>query len=105
MHGEKEVKEQLNQYCIRREQKKKLLPYLRCFLENGDGEACLKSEEIDMAKLESCKKEADKEFKITANLEDKTSWAGGRYPQFLTDDSLNKKYTVQGSRSEERRVG
>ena len=35
MHGEQELREELNQYCIQKEQKDKLLPYLKCFLKEG----------------------------------------------------------------------
>ena len=92
-----EVEEQLNQYCIREEQESKLLDYLECFLEDGDGEACLAKIKVDKARLEECVEKADEEFKILDNLEDKEKWLNGRFPKFLIDDELNQKYGIRGS--------
>jgi len=97
MHGEKEVLEQLNQYCIQMEQNDKYLNYLRCFLEDGDGEACLTKEKIDKTKLAACTQKADKEFAIKDNLADKSKWMSGRFPQFNTHKAENEKYGVRGS--------
>lgn len=97
MHGEKEVKEQLNQYCIEEEQNDKFFNYLECFLEEGKGEECLAETKIDSAKLNICLDAAEKEFNTLALLADKTTWQGGYYPQFPIYDELNKKYGVQGS--------
>ena len=103
MHGEKEVKEQLNEYCIARDQNEKILPYLECFLgtDGGDaaGETCLAELEIDRAALTSCAEATDAEFNIIANLEDKESWLNGRFPKFMIYDEENKEYGVQGSPS------
>src|SRR3989344_7948582 len=74
MHGEKEVKEQLNQYCIQKEQKAKYWGYLQCFLEAGDSEGCLTKEGIDKNKLKTCTDKADKEFNVMKNFNDKASW-------------------------------
>ena len=93
MHGEKEVVEQLNQYCIKAEQEDKFLPYLKCFLKEGDGESCLTETGIDKVKLESCAEKTDTEFKITENLGNPS----GRYPAFLINDEESKKYGVRGS--------
>ncbi len=92
-----EVEEQLNQYCIQKEQEDKLLDYLYCFLEDGDGERCLTETNIDTAKLKTCYESADAEFEITKNLEDKSLWLNGRFPLFNTDKSDNEKYSVGGS--------
>lgn len=97
MHGEKEVLEQLNQYCIEKEQSAKFFPYLSCFLDKGEGAACLDKAGIDKTKLETCTKATDAEFKITELLKDEASWAGGRFPKFMIDGDLNDKYGVQGS--------
>lgn len=93
MHGEKETTEQLNQHCIKIEQGSKFLPYLKCFLKEGDGESCISEIGINKAKLESCAKKTDAEFKITENLQNPS----GRYPAFLLYDEENKKYGVRGS--------
>jgi hypothetical protein len=103
MHGEKEVKEQLNQYCIEKDQNEKFLPYLTCFLgtDGGDtaGETCLAETKIDQAALTSCTEETDAEFSIMANLEDKEGWLNGRFPKFMTHNDENVQYGVQGSPS------
>jgi len=92
-----EVEEQLNQYCIQKEQNDKYLTYLTCFLEAGDKKGCLKSTKIDMTKLESCTTKTDKEFNVISNLEDKSSWMNGRFPKFDINKADNEKYKVGGS--------
>ncbi len=103
MHGEKEVKEELNQYCIEKDQNAKMMPYLECFLgtDGGEtaGETCLAETEIDRDALAACTEATDKEFNILANLADKENWLNGRFPKFMTHDAENKKYGVQGSPS------
>lgn len=92
-----EVEEQLNQYCIQKEQNDKYLDYLSCFLGDGDGDRCLKEIKIDTSKLKTCTKKTDKEFDIIKNLEDRSSWVSGRFPKFMIHDADTKKYGVQGS--------
>jgi hypothetical protein len=92
-----EVEEQLNEYCIQKEQNDKYLDYLECFLTEGDGEGCIEAIKIDKTKLASCVEKTDKEFEIIANLEDTSLWLNGRYPKFNTDKTLNEKYGVGGS--------
>ena len=97
MHGEIEVTEQLNQYCIQKEQNDKFLDYLYCFLEAGDGEGCLSENGIDIDSMNTCTEAADEEFEITKNLEDQSLWLSGRYALFNTDKEDNEKYSVGGS--------
>jgi len=97
MHGEKEVREQLNQYCIQKEQKAKLIPYLTCFIEAGDSEKCLTNVSIDRNKLSQCVNKTDADFKIIENLNDKSKWLNGRFPEFSIYKSDNDKYNVAGS--------
>ena len=97
MHGEKEVNEELNQYCIQKEQNDKFIPYLECFLKDGNGTACLAETKVDADKLGACVKSTDAEFKVTANLKDESSWLSGRYPKVDLDKALNDKYGVGGS--------
>ena len=104
MHGEKEVKEQLVQYCIQKEEPTKYLPYLACFLNDSAGQgneaastACIASTKVDTAKVDACKIATDKEFSVMANLNDQASWLSGRFPKFNTDLALNTKYAIQGS--------
>ncbi len=92
-----EVEEQLNQYCIQKEQNDKYLTYLTCFLEAGDKKRCLESTKIDMAKLKVCTTKTDKEFNVIANLEDRSSWMNGRFPKFDINKADNEKYSVGGS--------
>lgn len=96
MHGEKEVQENLRQYCIAKEQNAKLLPYLKCFLKADTSAACLKSSGVDEAKMNACYQTADKQFKVTQALTDKSGWKGN-YPPFAVNDADNTKYDVQGS--------
>jgi len=96
MHGETEVKEQLNQYCIQKEQNSKLVPYLSCFLKEGKGSDCLSEVKIDTDKLESCVKDVDEEYSVIAGLNDKSKWLGN-FPPFNLDKVDAEKYGVQGS--------
>ncbi len=102
MHGGKEVYEQLDQYCIQKEQNDKFIDYLTCFLGTTSGseeesKECMAEVKIDMDKLEACTDAADEEFEVTAKLEDKASWSGGRFPQFLIHNEENLAYGVRGS--------
>ncbi len=97
MHGETEVKEELNQYCIQKEQNDKFLTYLKCFLKEGNGESCLSEAKIDKAKLTSCTEKADAEFDITKNFEDESTYLSGRFPLFNINKEDNEKYSVGGS--------
>jgi hypothetical protein len=97
MHGKTEVDEQLNQYCINKEEPEKYLPYLKCFLEAGKGSECLVTAKIDTAKLTACVSSTDTEFKVTELFNDKSTWNGGTYPQFNIYKAENELYGVQGS--------
>jgi len=97
MHGEVEVTEELNQYCIQKEQGDKFLDYLTCFLEDGDGDRCLTAVGIDREALTSCTAATDAAFDITKNLEDEASWLSGRFPLFNIYKEDNEKYDVGGS--------
>lgn len=99
MHGEKEVYEQLKQYCIQKEQADKYLDYLECFLKDGKGDKCLTEAGVDKTKLNSCTEKADKEFDVTANLENKDAWLSGTYPKFDIFKADNEKYGIRGSPS------
>lgn len=96
MHGEKELKENMTQYCIQKEQNSKLNSYLTCFLESSVSDACLTSAKIDKSKLASCVSKTDKNFKVTSNFADKVGYQGS-YPGFDVDKAANDKYNVGGS--------
>jgi glutaredoxin len=97
MHGEKEVYENLRQYCIQKEQKERFYDYMLCFVQSGDYEKCLKEAKIDINRLNICMNETDRKYNITEMLKDKNTWLNGRYPQFLVEKDLNDKYNVRGS--------
>ena len=97
MHGEKELKEQLRQYCVQKNEPGKLLNYLKCFLKDGNDQTCVKESGINAAKLNSCILATDSEFKVTANFNDKSKWTGGNFPPFDIYKADNEKYGIQGS--------
>jgi hypothetical protein len=92
-----EVEEQLNQYCIQKNENEKFLDYLTCFLEAGDGAGCIDSTSIDKSLLASCFAETDKTFNIIENLEDQSSWLSSKFPKFDIHKAENEKYGVGGS--------
>lgn len=94
MHGEKEIKEELRQYCISKEQGSKYFSYLKCYLASGDATSCLKTAKI--ASVDSCVSKTDAQFSITKNFNDKSKW-NSSYPPFSIFASDNTKYSVQGS--------
>ncbi len=97
MHGDTEIYEQLNQYCIQEEQADKYYNYLTCFLEDSDGEKCLNEVGIDLNKLKECTEKADEEFSVTENFNNKDVWLSGRYPLFDIHADLNEQYSIGGS--------
>ncbi len=92
MHGDKETKENLRQYCIQKEQPQKLQAYLGCFLDSQDSDKCLKEANVDVGKLKQCTDKTDKEYNVTNNTEKK-----GRFPVFPLNQDNAKKYGVAGS--------
>ena len=97
MHGEKELDEQLRQHCIQEEQTDKYIPYLECFLEDDNYERCLDEIKINTRTLATCITATDEEFKVKELFADKSTWSGGRYPQFNIHKEENDKYGVKGS--------
>lgn len=96
MHGEKELVEQLNQYCIQKEQADKYSDYLSCFLGAGDSEACRKEANINQKSLDACYAKTDKEFKVMENFKNNVGYQGS-YPGFDIYAADNTKYGVGGS--------
>lgn len=96
MHGEKELAEQLNQYCIQKEQNDKFANYLSCFLEEGNSESCLTEANINKRGMESCVTKTDKEFSVMDNFENQVGYQNG-YPGFDISKDDNLKYGVGGS--------
>lgn len=97
MHDKKEIDENLRQYCIQKEEKEKYYDYLNCFVKEGNFEKCLSEARIDKVKLNGCVQKTDKEYNIYRQYNDKSTWLNGNFPKFNVQDSLNKKYGVQGS--------
>ncbi len=97
MHDKIEIDENLNQYCIQKEQVDKFSSYLSCFVLAGDSAGCLASTGIDMGMLSACISSTDAEFKITEGYNDKSTWLNGNYPKFDVHASLNELYGVGGS--------
>jgi hypothetical protein len=93
MHGEKELQENLVQYCVQKQEPKKLNAYLNCFLKEGKSADCLTENKINVS---SCVTKSDKEFKVTENFTNKVGWQGS-FPPFDVDKNDNEKYGVQGS--------
>ncbi len=97
MHGQKELTENMRQYCIQKNAPDKLLDYLTCFIGNGgDADKCVDSVGIDADELSSCMSETDSDFSITADYNDKSKWYGN-FPPFSIFDADAKKYNVAGS--------
>jgi len=97
MHGEKEVVENLTQYCIQKDMGKDVFDkYLSCFLDAGDSESCIASTGINKSALNSCTTQTDSEFKVMELYNDQSTWEGS-YPPFNTSKEDNVKYSVAGS--------
>lgn len=96
MHGEVELKEQLNQYCIQKDQNAKYLSYLKCFLKAGDSESCIKQSGVNQSDLTSCVAKTDSKYKIMSNFKNKVGYKGN-FAGFDIYKSENEKYGVAGS--------
>ena len=97
MHEKQEIDENLRIYCVQKEQEEKFYNYLNCFVKDGDFEKCLGEAKIDKTKLNNCVAETDKEYKVTEQYNDKSTWLNGNFPKFDIHTDLNKKYGVRGS--------
>ncbi|MEI6835295.1 MAG: hypothetical protein WCK59_00480 [Candidatus Falkowbacteria bacterium] len=96
MHGDKELKENLVQYCIQKEQRSKFNDYLTCFLKASDSASCLTSAGVDVNKNNACVAKTDAEFSVTANAKNNIGYQG-TFPGFDTNKADNTKYSVAGS--------
>ncbi len=97
MHGDKEIKENMLQYCIDRDQAGKYYSYLACFLKAGDSAACVKETGVDQKKADACVASIDKQYKITETFNKGESAWGSSFPPFPIYKDDNTKYGVQGS--------
>lgn len=96
MHGDKELTENLTQYCINTEQPAKFNSYLTCFLTAGDSASCLTSTGVDKNKVASCVSKTDTKYKVFENSKNKVGYQGS-YPGFDIYKADNAKYNVGGS--------
>jgi hypothetical protein len=98
MHGEKELQENMRQYCIETQVADKYSAYLKCFLAAGDAAGCVKSTGVDGTKLATCMTATDSKYKIMDVFNDpaKPGWRG-QFPPFPIYEAENQKYGVQGS--------
>jgi hypothetical protein len=86
LHGQKEVDENLNQYCIEKTQSSKLGAYLKCFWKDSTGKAdvCMRTVGINSVQVKTCVTDTQKQLNPTEK-----------------DFNVNKedadKYAVQGS--------
>jgi len=97
MHGKKEVDANSDLYCVEHEQKAKFAPYLKCFVETGDAQACVATAGVDANALSTCVAALDAKYNITNMYNDKTTWLSGNYPRYTVEQALNDKYGVGGS--------
>jgi hypothetical protein len=101
MHGQAELNEQMNQYCIQKNEPQNFQAYLKCYLGSTgvstDAANCVKTNKINAAKLASCVAATDKTYKITDGFNDKSTWVNGQFPQFNVSKTDNTKYGVKGS--------
>lgn len=97
MHQKPELDENLRQFCLEKDQRDKYFTYLDCFTKDGNSSKCLTQAKVDVPKMNSCVSETDKNYDVTKNYDDKSTWAGGSYPPFNVQKELNEKYKVQGS--------
>ena len=96
MHGQKELDEELNQYCVQQQGSNKFNVYLKCFLEDGNTSNCLREANIDQTQLNTCIKNTDEQYKVSSNYGDKSTWKGS-YPTFNIFKADTDKYGVKGS--------
>ena len=97
MHDKKELDENNAMYCLQTEQNTKFTTYLRCFVESENSDSCIESTGVNSEALDTCVASLDAEYRITELYNDRSTWSGGRFPQYGVDKDLNTQYGVQGS--------
>lgn len=97
MHELKEVEENTRQYCIEKDQNSLYPAYLKCFTASGDFKSCVGSVGVNQSRMNSCVAEANKQFGIMDQYNNKSKWLSGRFPVYPIHEDLNQKYGVQGS--------
>lgn len=91
LHGQKEVDENVNQYCVQKVAPTKLSKYLQCFWKDSKtaeskaaASSCMKAVGINSAQVATCVKTTNDKFKPTEKA-------------FDIDKEENVKFGVQGS--------
>ena len=87
MHDNKELDENLRQYCIEEDNQSKYFDYLRCFIQNGNSSSCLTETGINLDNLASCMSATAATYNVSAE----------NYPAFNVQKDLNDLYGVTGS--------
>jgi len=93
MHGEKEMTENNNMYCIQKDQQPLFTKYLRCMVEKQDSAACVAEVKVDNTKLKACLAKLETDYNVTAIFKAST----GNYPTYPVDAVLAAQYGVGGS--------
>ena len=96
---QKELNENLRQYCIQKNQPDKLGTYLSCFLksqEPGQEASCVAQSGVDAAQIATCMTATDNQYNVSKNFKDQSTY-NGQFPTFKVDEADNQKYGVQGS--------
>ncbi|MFA6072719.1 MAG: hypothetical protein WC758_01235 [Candidatus Woesearchaeota archaeon] len=96
MHGQKEIDEQLVQYCVQQEYNTQYYKYLQCFLNASDSAGCRATLGFSETTISTCVAATDAKFGISKDYADKTTWKGS-FPSFSIYGAENIKYGVQGS--------
>lgn len=97
MHGEKELREQMRQFCITQKEPQKYLSYLECYLGAGESDQCVGQAGLNGGEINACESGIDQQFGVMAKFADKTTWKDGQYPVFPIHDAENQQYTIEGS--------
>jgi hypothetical protein len=96
LHGENELTDNNNFYCVQKEQKDKFTNYLRCFIENnGSHEQCAGDAGIDGTLHNTCLQQLEDDFNVTETFERSNETA----PPYSIDSELAQVYNVRGSPS------
>jgi protein-disulfide isomerase len=93
MHGEKEMVQNNNEYCIQKDQPDVFVDYLKCFVQSDDHAACVTETGVDQAKLDSCLADLESTFDVTNVFESSTD----QYPPYPVDAVDANNYGVRGS--------
>jgi thiol-disulfide isomerase/thioredoxin len=97
MHEQKELIEELREYCLQKQKLQLLTSYLKCFLEEGKSNECLTKVGIDTVEIKNCMTVTDTTYKVTKIYNDKSKWYNNQFPYFNVYKEDNTKYNIQGS--------